>query len=175
MSDESKKSKMKSISTLMYWVLFASLLLMNQKLIAQDNNQLDSLINQNLFMIIERYDQYYNDVWKGEKSIKKDFCIFTDNISIGFEFSDEIRNTEVQFISESNMTESQLKEGLYGASLIEVFLYNNKLVINYNTKGIKLKGNKKMIGLSDYYMFEYEFSCDYDKWILIKTSPETFK
>lgn len=158
-----------------YLALVASLLIMNLKSIAQNNNQLDSLINQNLFMIVEKYNQYFNkDVWKGKKSVKNDFCIFTDNLSEGFEFSDDLINVEVKFISESNLTESQLEQGVYGASLSQIFLYNNKLVINYNTQHIKMEGNKKMIGLSDYYMFEYEYSCDYNKWILVKTIPESF-
>lgn len=166
--------KLKCISTPIYMGLIASLLLMNQKSFAQDNNQLDSLINQNFFLIVEKYKQYFNDVWQGKKSIENDFCIFTDNISIGFEFSDKIKNTGVQFISENNMTESQLKQGLYGASLSQIFLNNNLLVLNYNTQSIKLEGNLKVIGLSDYYLFEYEYSCDYRKWILVRTIPEVF-
>jgi hypothetical protein len=157
-----------------YYVLISLLLTMNTKTFAQINNQIDSLINQHLFLVIKSHEQFYNDVWKGKKSVKNDFCIFTDNLSEGFEFSDDLINTEVKFISESKLTESQMEQGVYGVSLSEIFMHNNNLILSYNTKGIKLEGNKVITGLADYYMFDYEYSCNYNKWILVRTSPKDF-
>lgn len=134
----------------------------------QEVNYLDTMINNGLVHVINAIYGHYPSDQKSSSALKKDRIVFINSFNSSFDVSKEVIETEVNFVNMYELTEQQTKMGVLGISYSGAFLDENRLTLWFCTKSIILKGEILEISIGDGYKFEYEYSCESKKWILIE-------
>ena len=109
------------------------------------------------------------------KKINDDFNIWIDHYPAGFELTQEILdlNLRIKYISVYSLSKRQKKKGIYGIGFSGVRIDGNKILLYFNGKGVFLKGRILNMGIDgDGYLFEYEYLCEKQEWVLVKMTKQ---
>ena len=138
--------------------------------------QKDNQLNEMIISSINSYIEWNNDFVKRGISLG-DTCnhyICIDGLPSAFPYG-SIKNAtffSVNFFriyqTTNYLLNNQLKKGME-ALFVYFELKNNQLQITVSSKNVKLIKKKQIgIGLSDWGIFTYEYSCDKQEWSLVE-------
>jgi hypothetical protein len=151
-------------------VIVISILFVSFQIKGQEDNQLNKLINSS----ISSYIDWKNDFVKRGIS-QRDTCkyyVCKDGLPTFFSY-DNVKN--VTFFSLENLNglpkffQKELKKGI-GACFVWIELTDKQLIIHIGGRSVKLAHKNHIeIGISDWGIFTYEYSCEKQIWLLAKT------
>ena len=144
---------------------------------AQENSQLDKMINESIMSYLNHFVDLRNETCRncGEY----DIYICLDGYPRNFVFSEEIKGMNnvkdmkrVKFVSLMNLSgQKELKKGKwYGVVFPGISLEKNRLIISATMGSISIsKTNQLQKSFIDWGIYTYEYNDDKQEWILIKT------
>lgn len=138
--------------------------------------QTERMIQDALLKVLE-IEKGYIERGSTNAKIDDDFNIWIDHFPYGFEPTQEIVDCglRLKYISKHSLTEEQKKLGIDGIAFSGVIIDGNKIRLNFFSMNLYLKEDMLMIGISgDSFLFEYEYSCEKQEWVLIKM-PKQYK
>ena len=109
--------------------------------------------------------------WKGLfQKINDNFYIWIDHYPFGFEPTQEILdlNLKIKYISKHSLTKNK-KERDRWHRFSGVRIDGNKIKLYFSSRSVFLKNKILYVGIDgEGYLFEYEYSCEKQEWILTK-------
>lgn len=135
-----------------------------------EEDQIEKMI-QNALLTVLKIEKDYIEKGFTTKKINEDFYIWIDHYPAGFEPTQEILdlNLKLKYVSEYGLTKKQKKKGIDGIGFSGVRIDGNKIKLYFNSRNIFLIKNKLYMGIDgEGYLFEYEYSCEKQEWIIVK-------
>lgn len=137
---------------------------------AQEVSQLDSLINVSLLSYIDNLKGLCNKGALSEDYLKKIY-ISVDNYPRNFSFCKQLQDMDLKYISLTNISHQKKikKKKGYNVIFLEIALTDSCLKIIYSDRNVSThQKNNIKIGLSNWGIFIYKYSCEKQKWLLIE-------
>ncbi|NLL28837.1 MAG: hypothetical protein GX259_08560 [Bacteroidales bacterium] len=133
-------------------------------------DQIEKMIQDALLIVLKSEKDY---IEKGiiPKKINDNFYIWIDHYPFGFEPTQEILdlNLKIKYISKHSLTKKQKKKGIDGIGFSGVRIDGNKIKLYFSSRSVFLKNKILYVGIDgEGYLFEYEYSCEKQEWILTK-------
>lgn len=129
-----------------------------------ENDQLNGMINEGFQTYIQSLTKDLTGSAASERLEK--YSILTDDLPEYFEFTEATKQLNVKFLSLKRLP-MRMKTKMY-ICFGGIRLENNRLEIYYAEHGVKVKMWKSSIGMADGWRMIYEYSCEKNKWVLIK-------
>lgn len=134
--------------------------------VSGQNNELGDVIQSSLNSYVKEKKESIN-----RATMKNKFYFSIDNYPPHFNFKDTIQGIPIKYINLDNRSpyKTQLKEGVNIATLNKVELEKNRMTISFNSYSAKLKNRMLYMSLYESMIFIYEYSCEKQEWLLLKT------
>ncbi|MGI6291578.1 MAG: hypothetical protein ACOXZH_04035 [Bacteroidales bacterium] len=132
-------------------------------------DQIEKMIQEALLTVL-KIEKHYIEKGITRQKITDDFYIWVDHYPAGFEPTQEILNLDLKlkYISIYSLTKKQKKKGIKGISFSGVRIDSNKIKLYFCSKNVFLKDKILYISIGEGYLFEYEYSCEKQEWVLSK-------
>lgn len=137
---------------------------------AQENNQLNIMINESLLSYLNWKSEITSKTVKGSEDCIPNF--YLDNYPDNFSVSDELLRKNVRLLSLHNLSGQRelLKNKEYKFIIPEILLENNHIRIKVLGKKVTISRRKQLhIEAVDWGVFTYAYSCNQQEWNLIGT------
>lgn len=136
---------------------------------AQSENQINDLINRS----IERHLAFEDSLVKAgvlrHEHLNRIFFL-SENFPIAFEFSKELKSTyNVALFEPNDFDNSELRKGVPTFRILPVVISDNTLSITIINGSIVKEGKKMSISSSESRTYNYQYSCDEQKWEFLET------
>lgn len=136
-----------------------------------ESNQLNEMLVESLRSCIKYDSDVQSRLFKNQEKSKIYICL--DGLPADFPF-ESMQHENVSFITLKNLGglsktfQKELKKGI-GAYFVWIRLINNKIIITVDSRVVKLvKRNNVNIAVGGWGIFNYEYSCENQKWLLGK-------
>jgi hypothetical protein len=137
---------------------------------AQENNQMNKMINESLSLYINWKSDITNESVRDRENSIPYICL--DNYPATFSVLDEELKKKVKFMSLYNLSgQRELQRNIeYDFIFPEVFLDNNQIRITIFGKKASISRRKQLhIWAVERCVFTYVYSCDRQEWKLMDT------
>ena len=133
---------------------------------AQGTNQLNEMINECMEFTLDWHSNKTSNTNKNNRSRSPYICL--DNLPSNFVFSDDILKRNVRFMSLNNISgrHELRKKEKHTFLFTSIELDDNLIRIIISAKKVSRIRKRLNIGISDWIVFTYAYSCDENEWQL---------
>lgn len=135
---------------------------------AQSKNEINDLLVKSIEQYISAKEELIKEGALNQKYLNR-IIFLSDNFSEGFTFSAVISERyNISFFEDAKHSKSDLKNGVKAFKLLPVTLVEDTLKITIADVVISKKGRNTTIGVSDYSVYKYGYSCRKRQWKLLE-------
>ena len=129
------------------------------------NNELEDIIRTSLNSYVKENREGIN-----RATMKDKFYFSIDNYPPHFKFEDTIQGIPVKYVNTNYPLASKISlKSTVGIAVLRIKLENSKMIISITDYSVKFEKKISRWILNESMIFIYEYSCEQQKWLLLKT------